>query len=63
MTQAVSEPPINKWEHMGDGLYVAFDGYMLMLRVNDHRSEPTFYLEPQVFRALNDYAKRIWGRP
>lgn len=55
-------PELNQWEHMGDGLYVAFDGYGLQLRVNDHRSEPTFYLEPQVFRSLSNFAERIWER-
>ena len=53
-------PEINKWLHMGDGIYVAFDGYGLMLRANDHRFDPTFYIDPQVFRSLNDFAKQIW---
>lgn len=53
---------IVEWKYLGDGLYAAFDGYHLMLRANDADRDPTFYLEPDVFGALNDYAKQIWGR-
>ena len=55
-------PELDKWHYLGDGLYVAFDGYQLMLRANDHSQGPTMYLEPQVLGSLNDYAARIWGR-
>lgn len=43
----------DRWSHLGDGVYVAFDGWGLVLHANDHK-DPTdrIYLEPEVMRAL-----------
>jgi len=45
-------------DHLGDGVYVAFTGYGLELRVNDHRNPEVIYLEPDVFMALIRFARR-----
>jgi hypothetical protein len=39
--------------YLGDGVYVEFDGYGIMLKANDHRN-PTdkVYLEPDVMKRL-----------
>ena len=47
-------------EYLGDGLYVAFDGYQLCLMANSH-AEPTdtVYLEPMVWEQLVAYVERL----
>lgn len=47
--------------YLGDAVYASFDGYQIWLHLNDHRSEGLIALEPAVYAALRDYAKRIWG--
>jgi hypothetical protein len=49
--------------HLGDGVYVAHDGYQLWVRANDHyfdrpMLEGGVALEPGVITALIKYAKR-----
>lgn len=50
--------------HLGDGVYVSFDGYQLWLAVNDHRHK-VVALEPSVLAALTEYARSIntWNNP
>jgi len=52
-----------KFEYLGDGVYVAFDGFGFWLHANDHKN-PTdrIYLEPEVLNALNNFVKRIEGQ-
>jgi hypothetical protein len=45
-------------EHLGDGVYATFDGYGIELRVNDHRTTPCVYLEPDVVAALASFLER-----
>lgn len=45
--------------HIGDGVYVSFDGYQIVVRVNDHRSEPVLFLEPEVMKALIAYYEKL----
>jgi ABC-type Zn uptake system ZnuABC Zn-binding protein ZnuA len=35
-------------EHVGDGVYVENDGWGFNIRVNDHRSTPVVFLDPEV---------------
>lgn len=44
--------------HIGDGVYVSFDGYQLWLAVNHHENR-VVALEPSVMRALVEYARQI----
>lgn len=44
-------------EHLGDGVYVSFDGWHFWLAANDHRNK-VIALEPTVFDRLIDYRKR-----
>ena len=44
--------------HLGDGVYVRFDGYQLWLAANHHTNE-VIALEPQVLLALVEYARTI----
>lgn len=46
--------------YLGDAVYASFDGYHIWLHLNDHRSPGLIALEPAVYAALRDYAKRIW---
>ena len=57
---------IDMWEnestrdYLGDGVYAAFDGYSVWLRVNDHRDQSReICLEPDVIEALNRFNKRM----
>jgi len=47
-------------DYIGDGVYVAYDGYGIQLGANDAR-HPTdmIYLEPDVLEALNRFAVRV----
>ena len=49
-------------EYIGDGVYVAHDGFGLWLLANDHIN-PTdkIYLEPEVLKALNRFADKAWN--
>ena len=51
-------------EYIGDGVYVAHDGFGLWVMANDHIS-PTdkIYLEPEVLDALNRFAAKVWRPP
>ncbi len=45
-------------DHMGDGVYIADQGYAIAISVNDHRNEPVVFLEPHVLKAIVSYSKR-----
>ena len=47
--------------YLGDGVYANYDGYMLTLTTEDGiRVTNTIHLEPGIFSALTDYAKRVY---
>lgn len=51
--------------HLGDGVYVSFDGYQLWLAANHHENK-VVALEPGVMRRLVDWARQVdaaTGRP
>jgi hypothetical protein len=46
-------------EYLGDAVYAIADGYGILLRVGDHRSEfGQIRLEPEVLIALNKFAAK-----
>jgi len=49
----------NPAEHLGDGAYVAFDGYHLLFRVNDHRNPVAVTLEPDAYRRLVRFVQNV----
>jgi hypothetical protein len=59
-SEALQEAKAMKAEnetYLGDAVYVSHDGYQLCLRTGDSNNQ-RIYLEPAVYRALVDYAKR-----
>lgn len=47
-------------EYLGDGVYVDFDGYQLVLTAeNGISATNTIYMEPGVYLALTEYTKRL----
>ncbi len=49
-----------KKEYLGDGAYVCFDGFGIILTAEDGvRITNTVYLEPSVLKAFEDYVKRL----
>lgn len=51
-------------EYIGDGAYVEFDGYALILTTeNGIEVTNTIYLEPDVLDKLNRYADKIRKKP
>ena len=47
-------------QYLGDGVYVDFNGHLIMLTAVDLQGKTnTIYLEPHVYEALTDYVKRI----
>lgn len=53
--------PIVEPTYLGDGVYATFDGYQIWLGINDHDSPPVVAIEPAVYEALQQYAKRVWA--
>jgi hypothetical protein len=51
----------NEMTYLGDGVYAKFDGYQIVLHVND-KDNPSdvVYLEYNVFKSLVGYGNRIW---
>jgi len=52
-------------EYIGDGVYVQFDGYGILLTTEryDGRGQAAthyIFLEPEVFQSLANYAARVW---
>lgn len=51
-------PPL----HIGDGVYVSFDGFHLMLGTNSATHPDNIVaLEDTTYNALVEYAKKLWG--
>ena len=48
-----------KETYLGDGLYVSFDGYQLILRAPRESGDHFVALEPSVYSALLTYVKRL----
>lgn len=47
-------------EYIGDGCYVDYDGYSLVLTTSNGLDDTNqIVLEPEVFRALSEYADRV----
>ena len=47
-------------EYLGDGLFVDFDGYQIVLTAEDGvRATNTVYLEPPVLEAFTNYVARL----
>lgn len=46
--------------YLGDAVYASFDGYHIWLKTGDGNNQQ-IALEPSVYFALRNYAKRIWG--
>lgn len=49
----------NAEDYLGDGLYVSFDGFQINLRAPRLGGDHYVSLEPQVFRELLRFARRI----
>lgn len=45
-------------DYLGDAVYASFDGYLIWLTTFDGNDQ-RIALEPEVFRALLDYQKRL----
>lgn len=45
-------------DYLGDAVYASFDGYHIWLTTGDGNDQ-RIALEPEVFRALLDYQKRL----
>ncbi len=50
--------PTNQ-KHLGDGLYVSYDGYQIAISVNSHLNEPVAYLNPNVMDEMANYIREI----
>jgi hypothetical protein len=47
-------------EYLGDDIYASFDGREIKLRVL--HADSNIWLDPDVFTALERYAKKCWGK-
>lgn len=45
--------------YLGDGLYASFDGYGITLWTERDFTKHWVYLEPTVYKALQDYVERL----
>jgi hypothetical protein len=46
-------------EHLGDGVYVSYDGHHVVLRANRHDDPHPIYLDGYVLHAFQEYVKRL----
>lgn len=46
-------------EYLGDGVYVSYDGFAILLRAPREHRDHFIVLEPRELKALVDYAKRV----
>jgi hypothetical protein len=46
-------------DYLGDGVYVGHDGYQVWLTTGSHHSPELVALDPEVLKALVNYAKRV----
>lgn len=44
--------------HLGDGVYISFDGYHINLAANHHENH-VIALEPEVLKALDEYREYV----
>lgn len=51
-----------KNRYIGDGVYAEFDGYNIILRVDDHKSEPLVYLESSAMSSLIDFSNECFKK-
>lgn len=51
-------PKINEETYIGDGLYVSFDGYQIILRAPREKGDHFVGLEPEVYYALTSWLAR-----
>ena len=49
--------------YLGDAVYASHDGYQVWLSLNSHDAEPLIALEPNVLKALIQYAQRVGVLP
>jgi len=49
-------------DYLGDGVYAEHIGHAIVLRVNDHRSEPVVELDAHTMDALIRYYERVKAR-
>ena len=45
-------------KHIGDGVYVSYDGFNIIIAVNHHNNK-VVYLEPKVVEALMAYIENL----
>lgn len=45
--------------HLGDGLYVRYDGYQIAISVNNHRNPPVAYLDMGVMDQMVRYINEV----
>ena len=60
MNLFLEEQMMEEVDYMGDGVYVEFDGFGIMLKANDHLN-PTdeIYLEPEVLDKVIAFRERM----
>lgn len=58
----VQDPKLLPEAHLGDGVYISFDGYHVWLAVNHHRNR-VVALERGVYENLVRHVRRIWADP
>lgn len=49
----------DKRDHLGDGVYVYWNGYAVEISVNDHRNPPRVTLELEIIERLITFVKRM----
>ena len=60
MSRVMAEQQLIQPSYLGDAVYASFDGYHIWLKTEDGNHQ-RIALEPSVYFALREYAKRIWG--
>lgn len=48
--------------YLGDGLYASFDGWYIQLRAPREHGDHWVGLEPRVYEALRQFARKCWNK-
>lgn len=59
----IPQKPTIEPQHVGDAVYLQFDGYQIMVRVNSHENPVVAYINHDVWRGLIRYGQRLGWTP
>ncbi len=60
--ERVENPPVPPKVYLGDAVYAEVEHGMIKLTAEGWNTTHEIYLEPEVYSALVEYARRVWKK-